>query len=74
MATQQAAQPAEAKLSYLFEEAMCGQLSLSRSAAYEFLRAGSIDTYMVGRRRYVTHEALIAFRSRLMREQNGGAA
>lgn len=72
MTTQATTPPAEGKLAYLFEEAMCGRLSLGRTAAYRALKDGEIETYCVGRRRYVTHEALMSFHRKL--QSKGRAA
>lgn len=57
------------KLAYLFEEGMCDFLSLGKTYAYQALRDDLVITYTVGRRRYVTHEALLAFRDHLQRQQ-----
>lgn len=59
------------KLAYLFEEGMA-LLSISRSGAYRALNAGLVKTYTHGRRRYITHEALMEFRDQMQRQ--GGAA
>lgn len=62
-AQQQAQKPA--RLAYLFEEGMCDQLGLGKTTAYRELKEGRIETYLVGRRRYVTHQALLEFIERM---------
>jgi excisionase family DNA binding protein len=58
-------QPAAPRVAYLFEEGMCEQLGLGKTTAYRELKEGRIETYLVGRRRYVTHQALLDFVERM---------
>lgn len=59
--------PAPQKLAYTFKEGMA-LLSIPLSSAYIALNAGEVETYTHGRRRYITHEALLRFRDRMCSE------
>jgi excisionase family DNA binding protein len=62
------------QLAYPFEEGMCDLLGLGKTTAYKELHEGRIATYLVGRRRYVEHQELLAYIARQRRATASGAA
>lgn len=62
-----------AKIAYPFEEGM-QLIGLSRRSGYRAWRDNKIETYTVGKRRYVTHAALCTFLAELQKASNEAGA
>lgn len=64
-----AIQAAAPKLAYPFVKGMREQLGFGRTAAFDALKNGLIRTYMIGRKRFVSHAALQEFVAKMDDEQ-----
>jgi hypothetical protein len=55
------------RLAYRIEEGF-SIVGLTRTAGYRAIAAGELKTYKAGRRRFVTHRALLEYTERKQRE------
>lgn len=60
-------------LAYRPEQALA-VFPIGRTLLFEKIKSGEIETFRVGRARFIPHRSLVAFMERLLTEQRGGNA